>query len=78
MGVEKVRKDDTARTFEFLFRFNRVWINTRLLLLLFIILRPGVHQGSYGHGKVMENDWSWKSHGKVMENYWSWKSHGIQ
>ena len=35
-------------------------------------------QGSYGHGKVMENDWSWKSHGKVMENYWSWKSHGIQ
>ena len=34
MGVEKVRKDDTARTFEFLFRFNRVWINSRLLLLL--------------------------------------------
>ena len=23
MGVEKVRKDDTARTFEFLFRFNK-------------------------------------------------------
>ena len=36
MGVEKVHKDDTARTFEFLFRFNRVWINSRLLLLLFI------------------------------------------
>ena len=36
MGVEKVRKDDTARTFEFLFRFGRVWINGRLLLLLFI------------------------------------------
>ena len=34
MGVEKVRKGDTARTFEFLFRFNRVWINSRLLLLL--------------------------------------------
>ena len=33
-----------------------------------------VTQGSHGHGKVMENDWSWKSHGKVMENYWSWKS----
>ena len=32
MGVEKVRKDDTARTFEFLFRFDRVWINNRLLL----------------------------------------------
>ena len=29
-----IRKDDTARTFEFLFRFNRVWINSRLLLLL--------------------------------------------
>ena len=26
-------------------------------------------QGSHGHGKVMETDWSWKSHGKVMENY---------
>ena len=25
-----VRKDDTAHTFEFLFRFNRVWINSRL------------------------------------------------
>ena len=37
MGVEKVRKDDTARTFEFLFRFNRVWINSRLLLLLLIV-----------------------------------------
>ena len=36
MGVEKVRKDDTARTFEFLFRFNRVWINGRLLLLLLL------------------------------------------
>ena len=24
MDVEKVRKDDTAWTFEFLFRFNRV------------------------------------------------------
>ena len=29
--IEKVRKDDMARTFEFLFRFNRVWINSRLL-----------------------------------------------
>ena len=38
MGVEKVRKDDTARTFEFLFRFNRVWINSRLLLLLLLFL----------------------------------------
>ena len=37
MGVEKVCIDDTARTFEFLFRFNRVWINSRLLLLIFII-----------------------------------------
>ena len=34
MGVEKVCKDDTACTFEFLFRFNRVWINSRLLVLL--------------------------------------------
>ena len=34
MGVEKVHKDDMACTFEFLFRFNRVWINSRLLLLL--------------------------------------------
>ena len=32
-GVEKVCKDDTAHTFGFLFRFNRVWINSRLLLL---------------------------------------------
>ena len=39
MGVEKVCKDDTARTFEFLFRFNRVWINSRLLLLLLLIDR---------------------------------------
>ena len=38
MGVEEVRKDDTARTFEFLFRFNRVWINSRLLLLLLLLL----------------------------------------
>ena len=38
MGVEKVRKDDTARTFEFLFRFNRVWINSRLLLVLLLLL----------------------------------------
>ena len=38
MGVEKVRKDDTARTFEFLFRFNRVWINSRLLLLVWEFL----------------------------------------
>ena len=38
MGVEKVRKDDMARTFEFLFRFNRVWINSRLLLLLLLLL----------------------------------------
>ena len=38
MGVEKVRKDDTALTFEFLFRFNRVWINSRLLLLLLYIM----------------------------------------
>ena len=36
MGVEEVRKDDTARTFEFLFRFNRVWINSKLLLLLLV------------------------------------------
>ena len=34
MGVEKVRKDDTARTFEFLFKVNWVWINTSRLLLL--------------------------------------------
>ena len=33
MGVEKVCKADTARTFEFLFRFNRVWINRTSLLL---------------------------------------------
>ena len=37
LGVEKVRKDDTARTFEFLFRFNRLWMNTRLLLLLLLL-----------------------------------------
>ena len=35
MSVEKVRKDDTARTYEFLFMFYRVWINSRLLLVLF-------------------------------------------
>ena len=29
---------DTARTFEFLFRFNRVWINSRLLLLLLLCI----------------------------------------
>ena len=34
MVVEKVRKDDTASTFEFQFGFNRVWINGRLVLLL--------------------------------------------
>ena len=37
MGIEKVCKDDTAHTFEFPFRFNRVWINSRLLLLLFAL-----------------------------------------
>ena len=31
MGVETVRKDGTARTFDFL--LNRVWINSMLLLL---------------------------------------------
>ena len=41
MGIEKVRKDDTARTFEFLFRFNRVWINGRLLLLLLLLNQLG-------------------------------------
>ena len=40
-GCGEVRKDDTARTFEFLFRFNRVWINSRLLLLLLCICRYG-------------------------------------
>ena len=44
MGVEKVRKDDTARTFEFLFRFNRVWINSRLLLLLLLDSRQQTKQ----------------------------------
>ena len=44
MGVEKVRKDDTARTFEFLFRFNRVWINGRLLLLLLQNLNSLIHK----------------------------------
>ena len=34
MGIEKVRKDDTAHTFEFLFKFNMVWIYSKLLLLL--------------------------------------------
>ena len=34
MGVEKVCEDDTARTFEFLVRFNRAWINNRLLIWL--------------------------------------------
>ena len=35
-------------------------------------------QGSHGHGKVMENDWSWKSHGKllVMEKSWNSVGHG--
>ena len=37
-GCGEVRNDDTARTFEFLFRFNRVWINSRLLLLFIIII----------------------------------------
>ena len=43
MGVEKVRKDDTALTFEFLFRFNRVFIYSRLLLLLDQIVQPTIH-----------------------------------
>ena len=38
MGVEKVRKDDLARNFEFLFRFNKVWINSRLLCIIIIII----------------------------------------
>ena len=35
-------------------------------------------QGSHDHGKVMENDWSWKSHGKllVMEKLWNSVGHG--
>ena len=34
-GCGEVRNDDTTCTFKFLFRFNRVWINSRLLLLLY-------------------------------------------
>ena len=43
MGVEKVHKDDTALTFEFLFRFNRVWINSRLLLRENMALKQTIH-----------------------------------
>ena len=53
-------------------------INTHVQVRVTVASRQNMLQGSHGHGKVMENDWSWKSHGKVMENYWSWKSHGIQ
>ena len=35
-GCKKDGKDNMALTFEFLFRFNRVWINSRLLLLLLL------------------------------------------
>ena len=38
MGVEKVRKDDTARTFENWENNKRVWINSRPLLLLLLLL----------------------------------------
>ena len=45
-------------------------------------LKTFLFQGSHGHGKVMENDWSWKkswkSHGKllVMEKSWNSVGHG--
>ena len=37
MGIEKVRKDDTARTFEFLFRFNRVWIAGYIIIIIILL-----------------------------------------
>ena len=44
------------------------------IILKFVHLQ----QGSHSHGKVMENDWSWKSHGKllVMEKSWNSVGHG--
>ena len=36
MGVEKVRKDDTARTFEFLFRFNKGVDKWQVIIIIII------------------------------------------
>ena len=46
MCVEKFVNDAKTRTFEFQFRINRVWMNSRLFLFFIIILR--------GHGKQLK------------------------
>ena len=68
MGVEKVRKDDTARTFEFLFRFNRVWINSRLLLLLLLLLfYPWIFFDLSNSRRLCKRCWNQETSSAVVE-----------
>ena len=71
MGIEKVRKDDTARTFEFLFRFNRVWINSRLLLLLLITPEKSLDSYEFHGWSLMEYGELVPTHAHLLLYHWN-------